>query len=207
MAKRNPNAKHTLDDVLKALQDLVRNELADSDANASQTDSAGSDNTDAAPPPHRTSDSSDSDAASDLALADSVVQLLTETGEALAADTAPAIDPNTGTTASEPAASTPDSPTPAAPTPRRPSAIPEQTQIDWDQIPVLNDIVAIPAATRLVAPTRARELAVRVIAKLNIELRKAGTTPLDPVIIDRLEHLLREALELAAANPDGQAQN
>lgn len=39
-----------------------------------------------------------------------------------------------------------------------------------------------------------RALAVQVIAKLNTELRKCGERALDAVIIDRLQHLLREAL-------------
>ncbi|MFQ5938061.1 MAG: hypothetical protein ACE5LB_16795, partial [Acidiferrobacterales bacterium] len=43
--------------------------------------------------------------------------------------------------------------------------------------------------------TEARNVAVNVIAKLNMELRKCGERTLSPVTIDRLQFLLREALE------------
>ncbi len=43
--------------------------------------------------------------------------------------------------------------------------------------------------------TEARNVAVNVIAKLNMELRKCGERALSPVTIDRLQFLLREALE------------
>jgi hypothetical protein len=45
------------------------------------------------------------------------------------------------------------------------------------------------------AKTEARNVAVNVIAKLNMELRKCGERTLSPVTIDRLQFLLREALE------------
>ncbi len=45
------------------------------------------------------------------------------------------------------------------------------------------------------AKTEARNVAVNVIAKLNMELRKCGERALSPVTIDRLQFLLREALE------------
>lgn len=43
--------------------------------------------------------------------------------------------------------------------------------------------------------SEARNVAVNVIAKLNMELRKCGERTLSPVTIDRLQFLLREALE------------
>lgn len=49
-----------------------------------------------------------------------------------------------------------------------------------------------PSAT---VKTEARNVAVNVIAKLNMELRKCGERALSPVTIDRLQFLLREALE------------
>ncbi len=51
----------------------------------------------------------------------------------------------------------------------------------------------------LPAPSRAHDLAVRTVAKLNIELRKAGKRPLDAKVIARLAMLLRETLESDAA--------
>lgn len=51
----------------------------------------------------------------------------------------------------------------------------------------------------LPAPSRAHDLAVRTVAKLNIELRKAGKRPLDAKVIARLAMMLRETLESDAA--------
>lgn len=51
----------------------------------------------------------------------------------------------------------------------------------------------------LPAPSRAHELAVRTVARLNIELRKAGKRPLDAKVIARLAMMLRETLESDAA--------
>jgi hypothetical protein len=45
------------------------------------------------------------------------------------------------------------------------------------------------------APQDLHQMAVRVIAKLNIELRKGGKPPLDAKTINRLQQLLKEALE------------
>lgn len=110
---------------------------------------------------------------------------------------------------------------------------------DWDDIPVLEDVVvdepepeaeppaaqaagvaaaaeppsapAAPAtetnlALPLPAPSRAHDLAVKTVAKLNIELRKSGKRPLDPKVITRLAMMLREALESEAANVDNSPQ-
>lgn len=99
-----------------------------------------------------------------------------------------------------------------------------QTAGDWDDIPVLEEVVAEmaaehepaehepPAAGEVVVettpanlalplptPSRAHDLAVRTVAKLNIELRKAGKRPLDAKVIARLAMMLRETLESDAA--------
>jgi hypothetical protein len=104
------------------------------------------------------------------------------------------------------------------------SRVPE-TAGDWDDIPVLDEVVAEMAAEYepgeheppaagetaaetpppanlalpLPAPSRAHDLAVRTVAKLNIELRKAGKRPLDAKVIARLAMMLRETLESDAA--------
>ncbi|MFB3047430.1 MAG: hypothetical protein ACE10A_14150 [Acidiferrobacterales bacterium] len=71
-------------------------------------------------------------------------------------------------------------------------------------IPVLDEVVGRPAQLKkrkkkpvpLASPkAEARNVAVNVIAKLNLELRKCGERALSPVTIDRLQFLLREALE------------
>ena len=49
---------------------------------------------------------------------------------------------------------------------------------------------------------RPRDLAVRVVAKLNMELRKCGERALSPATIDRLQYLLSEALAQKPLNVD-----
>lgn len=64
-----------------------------------------------------------------------------------------------------------------------------------DGIPVLNEVVAeLEPAPEAVTPATAREIAIRVVARLNIERRKAGEPPLDIRTIERLQNLLKEAL-------------
>lgn len=77
-----------------------------------------------------------------------------------------------------------------------------------DDIPVLKDVVAQPgdgkrrkktatSATEspLPAPDRAREIVVRAVAKLNVEMRKSGSAGLDTRTILRLQQLIRQELE------------
>lgn len=64
-----------------------------------------------------------------------------------------------------------------------------------DDIPVLEDIAARPPrAFADFSPGEVREAAIRVIARLNIELRRTGQPPLDARLIDRLQSLLGEEL-------------
>jgi hypothetical protein len=107
-----------------------------------------------------------------------------------------------------------------------------ETAGDWDDIPVLEEVVAEVAAEYepgahehapagetaaeqqppanlalpLPAPSRAHDLAVRTVAKLNIELRKAGKRPLDAKVIARLAMMLRETLESDAAKVENKPQ-
>jgi hypothetical protein len=78
-----------------------------------------------------------------------------------------------------------------------------------DDIPVLNEVaehgadladpVALPGANQ------ARDIAIRVIAKLNIERRKAGEPALDIKAIERLQRILTDTLSRhqSAGKPDG----
>lgn len=91
--------------------------------------------------------------------------------------------------------------------------------VNWDDIPVLEEIAAhpdeeleltgaagadtpTPLTAPAPAPSQAREIAVKVVAKLNIELRKCGERTLDPRTIDRLQYVLREALETEGKKGD-----
>lgn len=76
-----------------------------------------------------------------------------------------------------------------------------------DDIPVLNEVVAPPAGgflppdshavplESLPSPDRARDIVVRAVAKLNIEMRKSGGAGLDTRTILRLQQLIRQELE------------
>lgn len=163
---RRPSPKHTLDEVLRSLQDLVQNELAEAHKQTAPTAWETPAETRSAAPP-----SADANEAGPLS--------------EWADEAAPASE---GAPTDERAAD-------AAPRP------PEQTSINWDDIPVLNEVVMSPAASAPSLPpdAAARDIALKAVARLNIELRKAGNAPLPPAIIDRLEHILREALAAHAA--------
>ncbi len=93
--------------------------------------------------------------------------------------------------------------------PVREPATPETTEsIDLDDIPVLREVVAPPAGSALAggpvspttepplpAPDRARDIVVRAVAKLNVEMRKHGGTGLDTKTILLLQQLIRRELE------------
>jgi hypothetical protein len=106
----------------------------------------------------------------------------------------------------EPAPPAPKTATVSATPKPKPKPAPEPKEI-----PVLKDVAVSPPAEdfslQLSPPIRPtvkkpaaepqdlHQTAVRVIAKLNIELRKSGKPPLDAKAIYRLQQLLKEALE------------
>ncbi|GEM_PF-2335982 len=107
--------------------------------------------------------------------------------EEIVAAPAPAPKPTATTTKPQPA----PTPKPAAPTPATRVA---------DDIPVLEDVhLAAPPAPKLAppvpAPANVRDMAIKVIAKLNIELRKSGEQTLSPKLVNRLQQLLGETLK------------
>lgn len=82
-------------------------------------------------------------------------------------------------------------------------------------IPVLTDAVVFPNAAGdtaadapaqlevpLPSPDRARDMAIQVAARLNIEMRKSGRRGLNTAAIIRLAQLLRDALAQAQPNMD-----
>ncbi len=70
----------------------------------------------------------------------------------------------------------------------------EQVEINWDDIPVLNEVVAPPPTPDDATSKHAREIAIKVAAALNIELRKQGTDAMDIKTIMRLQSLLGREL-------------
>lgn len=113
-----------------------------------------------------------------------------------------------------------DIPSPTMPTGQ--SATQAMTEADYqtgdqmdmwdDDIPVLRDVAAPPPMSEpepaavdehtLSPKERGRKLAIRVIAKLNIELREKGKPELPPLIINRLQRILEQELAQQAANMD-----
>lgn len=94
-------------------------------------------------------------------------------------------------------------------------AIAREEALLADSIPVLTDAVVFPDAggesdveetlqieVPLPSPDRARDIAIRVAATLNIEMRKSGRRGLSTPVIIRLAQLLRDALAQAQSNVD-----
>ena len=113
-----------------------------------------------------------------------------------------------------------------------------QTDVDWDDIPVLDNIAKEPATTPVAKtktvgkiPDKAadktlakqspsqksavkkgggekkmRDIAIKAIAKLNIQLRKSGQASLEPIMIDRLQYVLKELLDQQGTNVDNTPQ-
>ncbi|MGE5240914.1 MAG: hypothetical protein ACM3NI_04635 [Bacteroidota bacterium] len=89
-----------------------------------------------------------------------------------------------------------------------PPAAANPPPFNLDDIPVLKEVVAPPAGSSLLteppaartppprpSPDRARDLVVRAVAKLNVEMRRTGGIGLDTKTILRLQQLIREELE------------
>jgi len=72
----------------------------------------------------------------------------------------------------------------------------KQVEINWDDIPVLKDVVAPAPITGSSTTREAREIAIKVAAMLNIETRKkGGEATLDARTIMRLQSLLSQELQ------------
>lgn len=132
--------------------------------------------------------------------------------ETAEADGAPAPESEAAAPPMEPPAVETKAETPAETEPPRPTVETAASEVPasfhLDDIPVLNEVVAPPAgstpeakpgapspAPPLPAPDRARDIVVRAVAKLNIEMRKSGGAGLDTRTILRLQQLIRQELE------------
>lgn len=194
--RQKPSTKHTLEEVLRALQDVVRNELAESHPIDNQNENSASSAGESAPKPSALRRAKE---------AELQKTLIGQTGNEPASPMAKTQYPRKQQTekAAPEEAELPvltqvavTSPTrqlrrKANASPDQTRRAPEQTSINWDDIPVLND--AVDSST---GPLFAmvRDIACKAVARLNISLRKAGQAPLDPVMIDRLETALRDTL-------------
>ncbi len=123
----------------------------------------------------------------------------------------PATEPETP----EPVEAAPVSPSTAESAPQaeappvavEPAATSTPESPNLDDIPVLNEVVAPPAGSApakppvspaAVAPPASdptRDVVVRAVARLNVEMRKTGGTGLDTKTILRLQQLMRQELE------------
>jgi hypothetical protein len=200
--KHAPAAKHTLEEVLRSLQDLVRNELAENDPEQARNTAkpagrkARAEKPAVQPEPAK----ANAEKATTPPLGGIQVELSLPSTGPVAAEK---VEPKENAVRQFKANSLPSS-KPAA---KKPKTL-EQTAISWDdEIPVLKDAVPVlqnrvmpPAKTASlpisVSPSeRARAIAARAAAELNIELRKAGRPALEPAMIEKLEYLLRQAFE------------
>lgn len=98
-------------------------------------------------------------------------------------------------------------PAESPPVATEPAATSAPESPNLDDIPVLNEVVAPPAgsapakspvASPAVPPPasdHARDVVVRAVARLNVEMRKTGGTGLDTKTILRLQQLIRQELE------------
>ncbi len=184
---RQPSAKHALDEVLKSLQDLVRNELAQeraplaSEQAGRKTSVPARPTTPAPAAPPRTSESP----------ADAIPVLTDPIGHAIS---------GTKTSTRQAARA------PVAAAVAKPIATGGlQAELPFaaaEDIPVLQHIVVpppVPVARERTPATTARRIANEVATRLAAELGRTGTSRLEPAIIRKLEDLLREALEKQAA--------
>ncbi len=132
--------------------------------------------------------------------------------ETIVSDKAPLPESEVAAPSLEPPAVETKTETPAKTEPPRQStetvASEASVSPDLDDIPVLNEVVAPPAGSiptarptasfpepPLPAPDRARDIVVRAVAKLNVEMRKSGGAGLDTRTILRLQQLIRQELE------------
>lgn len=104
-----------------------------------------------------------------------------------------------------------------------------QVEIDWDDIPVLDQNTnqiktrtkenekakvrtrgnGAKQARAAQAPQnksrkekKVRDIAIKAIARLNIQLRKTGGQSLEPIMVDRLQHALKEVLDTPGTKGD-----
>ncbi|MEJ2106310.1 MAG: hypothetical protein P8X48_03130 [Acidiferrobacteraceae bacterium] len=103
----------------------------------------------------------------------------------------PEADPD----AAEGSAQLQDTPPPKPARGRSRRGKPKQIEIGWDDIPVLNDVVAPPpeALDQEVRP-EIRDIAIKVAAALNIELKRASKEALDVKMVMQLQSLLQHEL-------------
>lgn len=243
--KHKPNARHTLNEVLHSLQDMMHNELAgiaDGDGseldkksgaslskeevlsslkaligtpeNTSQSANPASSSKAAKNPP--VDDTLDPDTAAEMLPQDSSDDASkTDKVETKATDTSSIPEPPKGRNETPSPADDfrlemedirePDTP-PKAPAKAKKKSrknineasttnAVEQVEINWDDIPVLNEVVAPPPMPDDAATQEARAIAIKVAATLNIEARKKGGDTMDVKAIMRLQSLLSQELQ------------
>ena len=192
--KHKPSEKHTLEEVLKSLQDLIRNDLVEGAIQGTTEPQPRRENT-----ASMWEDFAPVSPGSGPVNLDAVMRSLKdlignelnvgELPDKLSDLTPPLPEeselspPKIGAAATETSAATTEADNTPAP-----------ESFSLEDIPVLNEIVA-PPAPPLPAPDRVREIVLRAVAKLNVEMRKSGGAGLDTKTILRLQQLIREEIE------------
>lgn len=215
--RRKPSRKKTMQEVTSTLQDLINNELSDASLRVksiqSRVEQAKHSDGQASPEADNTEDGP-AQAANEQddgnwieALGDDLDEILPDEGasnqQPAAAETRPAKTGNqqdsetkTGNLADNKADD------------KKNNKFNDQIDMWDDDIPVLREVAAPPPAGKQAAeesgPIASRaqthKLAVKIIARLNIELRKKGKPELEPLTINRLQRILEEELAQQAAN-------
>lgn len=218
-AEHKPSTKRTLEEVLSSLQDLTKNELSDIDLH-SRAGTEPEKKQPAGPIPENPGTNDDNFNDNESIELDTVpvqVKLVSgETGDIFdGLELLPGVeisDENRNDLADETS-----QPNPAD------QADPELNDIRWEDIPVLEDVAEdLPedqlenhiGAEQLDAraldtiefrspdPQQARNIAIQVAARLNIEMRKQGLEGLDITTINRLRDLLVKELAKAATKSE-----
>ncbi len=218
-AEHKPSTKRTLEEVLSSLQDLTKNELSDIDLH-SRAGTEPEKKQPAGPVPENpgTNDDNFNDNESiELDTVPDQVKLVSgETGDIFEGlELLPGVkisDENQDDLADE--TSQPD---------QADQADPELNDIRWEDIPVLEDVAEdlpedqlenhlgaelLDASAldtiefRSPDPQQARNIAIQVAARLNIEMRKQGLEGLDIATINRLRDLLVKELAKAATKSE-----
>jgi len=218
-AKHKPSTKRTLEEVLSSLQDLTKNELSDVDLHSrAGTEPEKKQTTGPVPENPGTDDDNFNDNESiELDFVPVQVELVSgETGDIFEGlELLPDVqitDENQIDQTEQPGE-----------TNQSDQTDPELNDIRWEDIPVLEDVAedlpddqpenqlgteqldarALDAIElRSPDPQQARNIAIQVAARLNIEMRKQGLEGLDIATINRLRDLLVKELAKAATKSE-----
>ncbi|MBE9515569.1 MAG: hypothetical protein IME93_01185 [Proteobacteria bacterium] len=205
--RRKPSKKHTLQEVTSTLQDLVNNELSDASLRLKtlnkrvkdvREDKPGTDSKPESASPGNKDNGEDTEDPDWIAALGEELEVLVSEGQTADLEEKPEIKTETD--------DKPDNKSTSETTAAAPEEKQSGDQLDiWnDDIPVLREVASPPPAAepqpagndgQPSTKERAHKLAIRAIAKLNIELRKRGKPELEALLVNRLQRILEQELD------------